>query len=406
MSGESTMRRLIGARALGTFGRQVISATVLWELYERTHDKWLLGAVGLVQVIPVVLLFTWSGAYVDRSDRRRLTTFTASSTGGIGLLLALVSCLTLTPAVTLGLLFLLGCLTALHAPAASSLIPLVIERDQLERTNRISASLQELAAIAGPALAGLALVVVRPGWIYAFVAVTAIGSALLYRSLPPPRQTVRALAGDRRDWRVGLRYIFRSKLLLPALTLDMFAVLFAGVVALLPAIASDVLHVDAFGYGVLRSAQSAGAVFMAVLAGRLPPWKRPGRVLLIVVALFGLATVGFGLSRWFWLSALLLFACGALDNISVVIRLSLEQLVVPDAIRGRVAAVHFVFIGMSNELGAAESGFAAGLLGTVPAIVAGGAVAVLVVGLVAWRWPELAAMPPLSELRPEEGELR
>jgi hypothetical protein len=174
------------------------------------------------------------------------------------------------------------------------------------------------------------------------------------------------------------------------------------VTALLPVFARDILHVGPFGYGVLRSAQSIGAVFMAVLGGRLPGWKRPGRVLLIVVALFGLATMGFGLSRSFPLSIGLLVVCGALDNISVVIRMTLEQMVVPDAIRGRVSAVHYVFIGMSNELGAAESGFAARLVGTVPAIVGGGMVAAIVVGVVAVKWRALAAMPPLAELRPED----
>jgi hypothetical protein len=191
-------------------------------------------------------------------------------------------------------------------------------------------------------------------------------------------------------------------LLLPALTLDMVAVLFAGVTALLPAVATDILQVDAFGYGLLRAAQSVGAVTMGIVGGRIRPWRRPGRVLLIVVALFGAATVAFGLSRWFPLSVLLLVACGALDNISVVIRLTLEQMTVPDAIRGRVAAVHYVFIGMSNELGEAESGVAASLFGTVPAIVGGGAIAVLVVAVVAARWRELARMPPLADLRPPE----
>ena len=238
--------------------------------------------------------------------------------------------------------------------------------------------------------------------VYAALAVTGLAAGALYRSLPRPRAVEPAAVNVRKDWRVGLRFIFRSPLLLPALTLDMFAVLFAGVTALLPAVATDVLHVHAFGYGMLRAAQSAGAVAMAVLGGRLPAWRRPGRVLLIVVALFGLATVGFGLSTWFPLSLALLALCGALDNISVVIRLTLEQMVVPDAIRGRVSAVHYVFIGMSNELGAAESGVAAYLVGTVPAIVAGGALAVLVVGVVATRWRELARMPPLSELHPAE----
>ena len=403
MAESSVIGRLIGARSINSFGRSVISATVYWELWERTHDALVVAGIGLVQVIPVIVLFTWSGALVDRSDRRRLTTFAASAAGAVGVALAAASWLGAPPAVYFGILLALGCVTSIHAPASSSLIPLIIERGSLERTNRIGSSAQELATILGPALAGLALTWVAPAWIYAFVAITGGAAAVLYRSLPRPRAVASGAASARKDWRTGLRFIFRSPLLLPALTLDMFAVLFAGVTALLPAIADQVLHVDAFGYGVLRASESAGAVVMALVGGRLAPWKRPGRVLLIVVALFGLATVGFGLSRWFPLSVALLFLCGALDNISVVIRLTLEQMVVPDAIRGRVSAVHFVFIGMSNELGAAESGAAAWAIGLVPAIVAGGALAVAVVGFTAVRWRSLAGMPPLSKLTPEHG---
>jgi MFS family permease len=399
----SPIARLVGARSLNSFGRAIISFTVLWELYERTHSKFVLGAVGAVQVLPVIGLFVKVGALVDRSDRRTLTTIAAFGAGVVGIALAIASTRDAPVPVYLALLLGYGCLTAIHAPASISLIPLIIPREDLVRTNRISSSLQELASITGPFLAGLALNFVLPAAVYSFVAFTGLASALLYRALPKPRVVTEAAAGAaRRDWRTGLRFIFKSPLLLSALTLDMFAVLFAGVTALLPAVASDVLGVDALGTGILRAAQSAGAVSMAVLGGRLPPWRRPGRVLLIVVALFGAATVGFGLSTSFPLSVLLLFVCGALDNISVVIRLTLEQMVVPDAIRGRVAAVHFVFIGMSNELGAAESGLAAGLLGTVPAIVAGGGIAILVVAIVALKWPQLSLMPPLAELEPEK----
>lgn len=394
--------RLVVARSLNTFGRAVLNATVLWELYARTHSTLVLAAVGFAQVIPVAVLFVPAGTLVDRSDRRALATIAATATGLIGLLLALASALAAPIALYFLLLLAQGCVTVIHAPAVSSLIPLIIARGQLVRTNRISASLQELAAIVGPALAGLALTFVAFSWVYAVIAVTGLAAGVLYRSLPKPRVIDAPAPSARKDWRVGLRFIFRSPLLLPALTLDMFAVLFAGVTALLPAVAKDVLHVDVLGYGMLRAAQSLGAVAMALIGGRLPAWRRPGRVLLIVVALFGLATVGFGLSTWFPLSFALLVLCGALDNISVVIRLTLEQLVVPDAIRGRVSAVHYVFIGMSNELGAAESGLAAHLLGTIPAIVAGGAVAVIVVGVVALRWRALAGMPPLAELQPAE----
>jgi MFS family permease len=392
--------RLVGARALNTFGRQVLTRTVLWELYERTSSKLMLAAVGLAQVVPVALLFVPTGTLVDRSDRRALSAVAAAATGVIGVALALLSGLGAPIALYFVLLLGQGCATAIHAPAVASLIPLTISRGELTRANRISASLSELSAIIGPAIAGLALKFVAASWVYAAIAITGLGAGALYRSLPTPRAVESGAASARKDWRVGLRFIFASPLLLPALTLDMFAVLFAGVTALLPAVASDVLHIDAFGYGLLGAAQSAGAVMMALIGGRIAPWKRPGRVLLIVVALFGVATVGFGVSTWFPLSLALLFLCGALDNISVVIRLTLEQLVVPDAIRGRVSAVHFVFIGMSNELGAFESGLAAAVLGTVPSIVVGGALAVLVVGIVALRWRELARMPPLSELHP------
>ncbi|HEX2688142.1 MAG TPA: MFS transporter [Kofleriaceae bacterium] len=394
--------RLVGARSLNTFGRAVLSATVLWELYDRTRSTLVLAMVGTAQVIPVVVLFVPAGTLVDRSDRRALATIAATATGLVGLGLALASALHAPIALYFVLLLAQGFVTAIHAPAVASLVPLIIARDQLERANRISASLQELAAIVGPALAGVALTFVAASWVYAVIAITGLAAGALYRSLPRPRTIAQAAPNARKDWRVGLRFIFRSPLLLPALTLDMFAVLFAGVTALLPAVASDVLHVDVLGYGMLRAAQSFGAVAMALIGGRLPAWRRPGRVLLIVVALFGLATVGFGLSTSFPLSLVLLVLCGALDNISVVIRLTLEQMVVPDAIRGRVSAVHYVFIGMSNELGAAESGLAAHLLGTIPSIIAGGSVAVIVVGLVALRWRGLARMPPLSELQPDQ----
>ena len=391
--------RLVAARALNTFGRAVISATVFWELYNRTNNNLVVGAVGAVQIVPVIALFVPSGALVDRHDRRLLTTAAALATGGVGVGLALASWLGAPVVVYLALLLVQGAVNAIHAPASLSLIPMILERGDLPRTNRISASLQELAAISGPSIAGLALTVFLPFAIYAAIATTAMASAVLYSSLPRPRVVATETASARRDWRVGLRFIFRSPLLLPALTLDMFAVLFAGVPALLPAISKNVLHVDEFGYGILRSAQSAGAVAMAIIGGRLPPWRHPGRVLLIVVALFGAATVGFGLSRTFALSVALLFLCGALDNISVMIRLTTEQMVVPDTIRGRVSAVHYVFIGLSNELGAAESGLAAAAIGTVPAIIAGGAIAIAVVAVVAVKWPALARMPPLAELQ-------
>ncbi len=388
----------MAARALNTFGRSVINTTVLWELYERTGAKLVLAAVGVMQVIPVIVFFVPAGTIVDRFDRRRIATLAALGTGLVGVGLAVASYLAAPFWVFLALLLLQGCVVALHAPAASALLANIGPREVLPRANRILSSFSETAQITAPAAAGLALLAVVPAAVYAGVAATALTSATLYSSLPTqPRTPMRALTA-RGDWRIGLRFIFDSPLLLSALTLDMFAVLFAGVTALLPVIASDLLHVDSFGYGILRASQSVGAVCMAIVGGRLAAWRHPGRVLLNVVALYGVATIGVGLSRWLPVTCALLFACGALDNISVVIRLTLEQLLVPDRIRGRVAAVHNVFIGMSNELGAAESGLAAQLVGTVLAIVGGGAIAIVVCGVVLVAWPELVRMPPLAEL--------
>ena len=395
--------RFVTARALNTFGRAVTNMTVLWELYDRTHDKLVLAGVGIMQVVPVVTLFAPVGRIVDRFDRRRLAAFAALGTGAIGLGLAIASATNAPVWMYFALLLLQGCVVAIHAPATSALLANLAPREMMPRANRMLSSLSETAQITAPACAGLALLALDARFIYAGVAITAVTSAAFYRSLPASRSAMPHAAPG--DWRVGLRFIFRTPLLLSALTLDMFAILFAGVIALLPAIATDLLHIDPFGYGILRASQPMGAVVMAIVGGRLPAWRHPGRVLLVVVALYGVATMGIGLSQWLPVTGALLFVCGALDNVSVVIRLTLEQLVVPDAIRGRVAAVHNVFIGMSNELGAAESGLAAHFLGTVVAIVGGGAAALIVVGVVASKWPALARMPPLAELKsPDDAQ--
>jgi MFS family permease len=399
--------RVAIARALNIFGRMLLSVAVGWELYDRTGSPLTLGVVGLAQVIPVVALFVPVGHLVDHADRRRLTILASAATGLAGMGLSFASAVDAPVPVYYLLLFCLGCATSLHAPASSALIPLVIPRAELPRANTIISSSFELAAILGPGIAGVLLWLSDPAWVYAVVGASSAVAAWLYASLPRPAAATPAAEAARsvgvaRDWRIGLRYIFGSRLLLPALTLDLFAVLFAGATALLPVIAKDVLAIGPVGLGVLRAAPSVGAILMAVVASRLPAWRRPGRVLLIAVALYGCATVGFGLSRSFPLSLALLFVGGALDNISVVIRMTLEQLAVPDAIRGRVSAVNHVFIGMSNELGELESGIAAQLFGAGPAIVGGGIVAGLVAAVVARKWPALLHMPPLAELRPDD----
>ncbi|HEX3355747.1 MAG TPA: MFS transporter, partial [Tepidisphaeraceae bacterium] len=201
----------------------------------------------------------------------------------------------------------------------------------------------------------------------------------------------------------GVRFVFNHKLLLPAMTLDLFAVLFGGASFLLPFFATDQLHVGSFGFGLLRAAPSIGAVGMALVIAHLPPMKRAGRSLLLAVVGFGLATIVFGFSRNFWLSMFMLFLTGAFDNVSVVVRHTLVQLQTPDAMRGRVSAVNQVFIGSSNELGGLESGVTAAIFGLVGSVVFGGIGTILVVGLVMLVWPQLGRFGSLQDT-PAESE--
>jgi MFS family permease len=396
----SVMIRFAAGRSIGVVGRQMLSVAVGYELYERTHSAFTLGLVGGVQVIPVFALFVPGGILVDRFDRRRLSAVSMFVAALACLLLAFASWSALPLGAFYAVLLLLGSAGAIQSPASSSLLPMLVGKAQLPQANAIRTTGFEIASIAGPAIAGFMLGAISPGAVYALSSALCAISAASYATLPKPRVPPKPQVVNRSgDLLVGLRFIFRSPLLLPALTLDMFAVLFAGATALLPVFAKDVLHVGPQGLGWLRAAPAAGAVVMALVGTRLPPWKNPGRVLLIVVVGYGVATIGFGLSRDFGLSLALLAVSGALDNISVIIRLTLEQVVVPDEIRGRVGAVHYVFIGMSNELGELESGIAAALIGAVPAVVLGGAVAIAWTAVVAVLWPKLRALKPLHELK-------
>lgn len=395
------MLRYAAGRAVGVVGRQMLSVAVGWELYERTRSPLTLGLVGAVQLIPVFALFVPGGLLADRFDRRRLSAAMSLMAAVAALALAGASWSHQPLLAFYAALFALGASSAVQSPASSALLPMLVQRTQLQQANAIRSTAFQVASIAGPALAGLALAVMAPAWLYISASALSLMSAAAFWSLPPPRPAAtdsKQVHG--RDLWVGLRFIFNSPLLLPALTIDMFAVLFAGATALLPVFAKDVLSVGPEGLGVLRAAPAAGAVCMALLATRLPPWRRPGRVLLLTVVGYGVAMMGFGLSRSFWLSVGLLVLSGALDNISVIIRITLEQVVVPDEIRGRVGAVHYVFIGMSNELGELESGVAAQLLGPVMAVTLGGVVAVGAAAYGAARWRALRTLPPLHELKP------
>jgi predicted MFS family arabinose efflux permease len=400
------VRRFAIGRFSAVAGYQIISVAVGWELYERTGDALALGLVGLAEVAPVILLMIASGHAADRYPRRTVAIAAHVVLVGAAAGLALVSRFEgPTPLIYL-LLVVVGIGRAFSGPSVSTILPQLLTPRDFANVNAWLASAHQIASISGPALGGMAIAVA--GRAAPAYALAAIGQAVFVAMLltlprrPPPVAQDQRSAGD---IFAGLRFVRRNRIFLAAITLDLFAVLFGGAVALLPMFAKDILHVGPDGLGWLRAAPGAGAFVMALVTTRLSPWRRPGRVLLGAVAGFGAATVAFGWSTSVAVSLVCLFLTGVFDNVSVVIRLTLEQVITPDALRGRVSAVKSVFLSMSNELGAFESGVAAALIGPVLAVVAGGVITLGIVGLVAWRWPELARIGPLHALRPvEENE--
>jgi predicted MFS family arabinose efflux permease len=299
------------------------------------------------------------------------------------------------------LLVLVGVARSFAAPSVNTILPQLLDPEAFANANAWLSSTFQLAAITGPAVGGMLIAVsgtATPA--FAVAAICQLVFIAMLRTLParqPPPRTTRRSADD---VFAGFRFVRQNPLYLSAITLDVFAVLFGGAVALLPIFAKDILAVGPAGLGWLRAAPGLGAMTMALTTTRLKPWVRPGRALLAAVVGFGVATIGFGLSRSFPLSLLCLYFTGVCDNISVVIRLTLEQTITPDRLRGRVAAINFVFIGFSNEFGAFESGATAAWFGPTLSVVGGGMATLLVVALVGLRWPMLARIGPLHSLRP------
>jgi MFS family permease len=391
-------RLLMAGTFLAIVAEQMLGVAIGWELYERTGSAFALGLVGLVQVAPVVLLALPAGHVADRFDRRRIVVATMATLALCATGLALLSQASGPLAVVYACLLGIGVARAFQSPAISALTAQVVPPEHFSSAATWESGAWQASAITGPALGGYLIAARQSAWeVYAIVAgmLLLVGVlALLMRPRPTARAEEKLTLGS---LLAGARFIWNTKIILASISLDMFAVLLGGATALLPIFARDILQVGASGLGWLRAAPAVGAVLAAVGMAYLPPFRRAGRTLLLVVAGFGLATVVFGLSRSFALSLLMLALLGALDNISVVIRSTLLLTRTPDAMRGRVNAVHFVFIGISNELGAFESGVAAALLGTIGAVVAGGIGTVLVVGLVALLWPEVRRLGRLNE---------
>lgn len=395
---DRNFRLFLAGNMLSLLGIQMQTFAVSWDIYNRTRSNLALAWVGLVQVVPVVLLFLPAGHIVDRTDRRRILM------SGLGL--AAFSSIGLAVNSAQGgdvrwsylYLFLIGTARAFLQPARAAFLPQIVERREFSNAVTWNSGGFQLAMVTGPAIGG-ALV----GWLNGATVVYILNAllALLYfgflamiRSRPfvpssePP--SLRSLGA-------GLSFVWNTKIILAAITLDMFAVLLGGATALLPVYAKEVLEVDPIRLGWMRSAPGIGAILMSFVLAHRPPLERAGRALLWSVAGFGGATIVFGVSRSLPLSLIMLFIMGLLDMVSVVVRQTLVQLLTPDAMRGRVSAVNSMFIGISNELGEAESGFVAYLFdrsddrsfGPMVSVVSGGIGTLVVVSAVALIWPQV-----------------
>lgn len=405
---QRDFRFFLAANFLATLGEQMLTIAVGWELYLRTRSTLALGLVGLVQIVPVALLALPAGQLADRYDRRRIVLASQAVMAACSLGLTLLSATTGPLPLVYLCLFLLGAGQAFNNPANSSLVPQVVPSAVFANAATWSSSSWQLAAVLGPAVGGglIALTGHATG-VYLINAAAALLAVALIAQIRSNRQVVKPAgeATDARSLAAGIQFIRRTQVVLAAITLDLFAVLFGGATTLLPVFAVDILHVGATGLGVLRAVPSIGAVLMALTLAHLPPLRRAGRTLLLAVAGFGVATVVFGLSRSFLLSLLMLGLLGALDNISVVVRSTLLLTRAPDEVRGRVYAVNGVFVTASNELGGFESGLVAAIFGPVLSVVAGGIGTIIVVGLVALAWPEMRRLGRLHEMKPREERI-
>jgi MFS family permease len=390
-------RLLVIGSFLAVVAEQMLGVAVGWELYERTNSPLALGLVGLVEIVPVLLLALPAGHVADRRDRKWLVVAALSGIAACAWGLAGLSAIQGPLPAMYALLFGVGVARSFQSPAFSALSAQVVPPSHFANAATWSSGAWQAATIIGPALGG-ALIAVGGGAAGVYAGAGGLlGLVALLFSLLRPRAVVRSTEPISREAILaGARFIRNTPIILGAITLDMFAVLLGGATALLPIFARDILLVGAEGLGWLRAAPAAGAVLAALFMALRPPLRHAGPTLLLVVAGFGLGTIIFGLSRDFGLSMLMLALLGALDNVSVVIRSTLLLTRTPDALRGRVNAVHYVFVGISNELGAFESGVAAALLSTVGAVVAGGLGTILIVALVAAKAPELRRLGRLD----------
>ncbi|OPY98218.1 MFS transporter [Bradyrhizobium sacchari] len=361
----------IASRSLSEFSYQVATVAVGWQIYALTGSAFYLGLAGLVQFIPSALLVFVAGHTADRYDRRRIMQLCELTQGVAAFYLALrLLAGTLTAPDIFVVLGLFGLAGAFESPASSALLPAVAPEGMLQRATALSTGSWQVAAIGGPAIGGLAYAV-SPSAPFVLMAVLSLvasgltGLIRVERVAPTKHEGLDGLFA-------GLHFVRSNPAILGTISLDLFAVLLGGATALLPIYAKDILQAGPWALGVMRAAPAIGALVMTAVIARRPITRRAGLRMFQAVIAFGLATIVFALSRNVWLSIVALAAMGAADTISVVVRVALVQLATPDAMRGRVGAVNFLFINASNQLGEFESGMAAALLGAMPAAALGG----------------------------------
>ena len=378
---------------------QIQSAVLGWQVYLLTSDPFALGLVGLAEAVPFLALTLVGGWAADRADRRRVSLLSFGAVGLSGLALLLLSLGQPGPVLPLyGAQVLAGIGRAFFRPASTALGTELVPRQHYQNAASWRSSLFHAAMVLGPAVGGGLIALGGPRLAYAVVVALSAAGLLLMATIAPRPRPASAAGSIGAGLSEGIRFVFAQPILLGALSLDLFAVLFGGATALLPVFARDVLGVGEVGFGFLRAAPAVGAIATAALLARFGTFQRAGRVLLWCVAGFGVSWMLFALSRTFALSFALLVVGGALDGVSVILRGTLVQLWTPQEMMGRVAAVNSFFIGSSNELGAFESGLAARLLGVVPSVLFGGTMTLVTVGWVAWRAP---ALRRLQRLAPE-----
>jgi MFS family permease len=401
-------RLLLLGNSIATFGEQMLTLALGWELYLRTGSAFLLGMVGLAEIFPALLFSLYAGQVADRYNRKRIIVVTQFIVALASLGLTALSYWQGPLILIYGCLLVMGAAMTFNTPAATTLPASILPEEAFENAATWSSSSWQLATVIGPAAAGAIIATMNSAtFVYTLNALASLAFVLLLIPVKPTRTVIRQATEERSTWRSigeGMSFLRRTPVLLGAITLDLFAVLFGGATTLLPIFATTILHVGAIGLGWLRAAPSIGALIVALTLAHRPPFQRAGRTLLLVVAGFGVATIVFGVSRSFWLSLVMLLALGGLDNVSVVIRSTLALTRTPDEMRGRVAAINGLFVNASNQLGGFESGLTAQLLGPAVSVAGGGVGTILVVVAVALVWPELRRMGTLR-VAPESTEL-